>query len=118
MIDTLPADSMSYADTTVASGNHYEYQVAAVNAGGSSYSNIVAVDWTGATPDAPTNLVATVLSATQVQLDWTDNALNETGYIIERSDNGGAFAVIDTLAADSVTYVDGTVGQATAIPIK
>ena len=110
LIATLAADSVSYADTAVASGNHYEYQVAAVNAGGSSYSNIAAVDWTGAVPDAPTNLAATVLSATQVQLDWTDNALNETGYVVERSDNGGAFAVIATLGADSVTFVDGTVG--------
>ena len=110
-IATLAADSMSYADTTVASGNHYEYQVAAVNTGGSSYSNIAAVDWTGAVPAAPTNLAATVLLATDVQLDWTDNALNETGYVVERSDDGGAtFAVVATLGADTVTYIDGTVG--------
>jgi fibronectin type 3 domain-containing protein len=111
LIAPLGVDSVSYSDTTVASGNHYEYQVAAVNLGGSSYSNIVAVDWTGAVPADPTNLAATVLSATQVQLDWTDNALNETGYIVERSDNGGAFTVITMLPlpADTVTYVDGTV---------
>ena len=110
-IATLPVDSMSYADTAVASGNHYEYQVAAVNAGGSSYSNIVPVDWTGAVPADPSGLAATVLSATQVQLDWTDNALNETNYVVERSDNGGAsFTVIaNDLPADTVTFVDGTV---------
>jgi fibronectin type 3 domain-containing protein len=102
-------DSVSYIDTTVVSGNFYEYQVAAVNAGGSSYSNIASVDWTAAAPAAPTNLAATVASATQVDLSWTDNAINETGYLVERSDNGGAFAVIATLPADSVTYVDGTV---------
>jgi len=50
-----------------------------------------------------------VLSATQVQLGWTDNAINETGFVIERSANGGAFAVIDTVGADIVTYIDGTV---------
>jgi len=111
VIDTLPADSMSYADMTVAFGNHYEYQVAAVNAGGSSYSNIATVDWTGAVPAAPTNLAASVLSATQVQLDWIDNAINETGFVVERSNDGGAtFAVVATLAADTVTYIDGTVG--------
>jgi fibronectin type 3 domain-containing protein len=108
-IATLPGDSVSYSDITVASGNHYEYQVAAVNAGGSSYSNIVAVDWTGVVPDAPTNLAATVLSATQVQLDWTDNATTETGYIVERSENGGAFLQLATLAADAVTYTDNSV---------
>jgi titin len=109
VIDTLPLDSMSYADTTVASGNHYEYQVAAVNAGGPSYSNIVAVDWTGTVPDAPTNLAAAVVSATQVDLTWTDNAINETGYVVERSDNGGAFAAIANLPADAVAYSDLTV---------
>jgi predicted secreted Zn-dependent protease len=49
-----------------------------------------------------------VLTATQVQLGWTDNAINETGFIVERSDNGGAFAVIATLGADIVAYIDGT----------
>ncbi len=108
-IATLAVDSVDYADTTVAFGNVYEYRVAAVNGGGSSYSNIVPVDWTGAAPAAPTNLAASILSATEVQLDWTDNAINETGFIVERSDNGGAFAVIANLPADAVTYVDGMV---------
>jgi len=111
LIATLNADSMSYDDTTVASGNHYEYQVAAVNAGGASYSNIAVVDWTGAAPAAPNNLAATVLSATEVQLDWTDNAINETGYIVERSDNGEAFAVIANLGPDVVSYSDLTVSN-------
>jgi hypothetical protein len=64
---------------------------------------------TGAGPANPTNLAAEVLSGTQVSLTWTDNAANETDYTVERSDNGGAFAPIATLPADSVTYVDGTV---------
>jgi titin len=109
VIDTLPADSVTYADTTVAFGYVYEYQVAAVNAGGSSYSNIATVDWTGSAPAAPSNLAASVLSATQVQLDWTDNAINETGYIVERSDNGGAFTLLTTLSADAVTFTDSAV---------
>ncbi len=110
VIATLASGSTSYADANVAIGNIYEYQVAAQNGSVmSGYSNIAAVDWTGAAPADPTNLAASILSATQVQLNWSDNALNETGYIVERSDNGGAFAVIATLAADSVTYVDGMV---------
>lgn len=110
-IASLAADSVSYADATVAFGNIYEYQVAAVNGGGSSYSNIAAVDWTAAVPADPTGLAASVLSATQVQLDWTDNATNETGYTVERCTglNCTGFASIATLAADTVTYIDGTV---------
>jgi fibronectin type 3 domain-containing protein len=109
-IATLAADSVSYADTTVTFGNVYEYQVAALNGPVmSAYSNIATVDWTGAAPAAPTNLAASVLSATQVQLDWTDNAINETGYIVERSDNGGAFTLLTTLPADAVTFTDNAV---------
>jgi FtsP/CotA-like multicopper oxidase with cupredoxin domain len=109
-IASLPADSTSYIDTTVAFGSLYEYQVVALNGlVMSGYSNIAAVDWTGAAPTAPSNLAANVVSATQVDLSWTDNALNETGYIVERSDNGGAFVQIATLSADSVTYTDTAV---------
>jgi fibronectin type 3 domain-containing protein len=109
-IASLPADSVSFTDTNVAIGNSYEYQVAATNSAGSSYSNIVQVDVTQAPPAAPTGLAANLVSATQVDLSWTDNATNETGYVVERSDNGGAFAVIATLPADSVSYSDGAVG--------
>jgi FtsP/CotA-like multicopper oxidase with cupredoxin domain len=110
-IAALPvADIVSYIDTNVAFGNFYEYQVAATNAlGQSGYSNIAQVDMTGTPPAAPTNLAADVLSASQVNLDWTDNASNETGFVIERSVNGGAFALLATLPADTVTYIDATV---------
>ena len=54
-------------------------------------------------PSAPTGLTA-VLGAS-VHLDWVDNA-NETSFIVERADNGGAFAQITTLAADAVSFVD------------
>jgi len=107
--NTLAADSTSYIDLDVAFGNYYEYYVAALNGlTMSDYSNLAAVDWTIVAPAAPTNLAASVVSATQVDLSWTDNALNETGYIVVRSDNGGAFVVIDNLPADSVSYSDLT----------
>jgi len=43
---------------------------------------------------APTNLVATSVSATQINLTWSDNATNETGYRIERSTDGVNFAAL------------------------
>jgi len=64
-------------------------------------------------PTAPTNLSAALLTGPQVRLTFTDNATNETGFIIERSTNGGAFVQIATLGAQAstgtVTYVDSTV---------
>jgi len=38
----------------------------------------------GTLPAAPTNLVATAISKTQINLVWTDNAANEDGVKIER----------------------------------
>lgn len=62
---------------------------------------------------APTNLAATLQAGPQVSLTWTDNATNETGFVIQRSTNGGAFTQIGTAPArnntGSVTYVDTTV---------
>ncbi len=39
-------------------------------------------------PTAPSSLVASAQSQTQINLNWTDNSSNETGFRIERSPNG------------------------------
>jgi hypothetical protein len=62
-----------------------------------------------AAPDAPTDLTATQVNA-NVLLEWTDNATNETGYKIYRSD-GVTYALLDTIAADSVVYTDVAPGN-------
>ncbi len=59
-------------------------------------------------PAAPTNLLASITSATQVTLDWTDNATNETGYLVQRAVGAGAFATLATTPANSSTYIDTT----------
>jgi hypothetical protein len=67
-------------------------------------------------PAAPTALTAALQSTStppQVRLTWTDNASNETGFVIERSTNGGSFAQVGTAPArnntGSVTFTDNTV---------
>lgn len=51
--------------------------------------------------------------AVAIQLSWTDNASDETGYTIERSTNGVSYSVIDTIAADSESYEDNVPAGAT-----
>ncbi len=60
-------------------------------------------------PIAPTDLTTTPSSTSQIDLLWTDNATNETGYRIYRSDNGEAYNLIDTIAANSTSYNDATI---------
>ncbi|NER37988.1 MAG: DUF4347 domain-containing protein [Oscillatoria sp. SIO1A7] len=57
-------------------------------------------------PDAPSNLMATALSATEVNLAWADNSDNETGFKIERSLDNVNWQLIQTAAADVTSYAD------------
>ena len=67
----------------------------------------------GQTPAAPTNLVATAISSSQIALSWTDNANNETGFQIQRSNNGVNFTLIATVPANVTTYTDNGLTAAT-----
>ena len=65
-------------------------------------------------PAAPSNLSATAVSKTRIDLDWTDNSDNETGFKIERSKRNNAnFAQIDTVGPDVTFYSDTTVKKNT-----
>ncbi|GAI00348.1 unnamed protein product, partial [marine sediment metagenome] len=55
-------------------------------------------------PDAPSNLIATAVSSSQIDLAWTDNSDDETGFKIERSPDGTTYAEIGQVAADVTTY--------------
>jgi fibronectin type 3 domain-containing protein len=105
--------SVSYADATVTAGNTYAYRVKAVNgAGSSAYSNTASVS-VPSPPAAPSGLTATLQPGPQVGLTWTDNATNETGFVVERAVGAGAFSTLATVGprinTGSVSYVDTTV---------
>jgi hypothetical protein len=55
-------------------------------------------------PGAPTNLTANAASTSQINLAWTDNANNETGFKIERSTNGTTFTEIVVVGAGVTSY--------------
>ncbi len=58
-----------------------------------------------APPAPPSGLVATGRSQTEINLSWTDQADNETGFMIEiRPASDSAFTVIDTTAANATAY--------------
>jgi uncharacterized lipoprotein YddW (UPF0748 family) len=58
-------------------------------------------------PLTPGGLVATATSAAQINLTWTDNATNETGYLVLRSlVSGGPYSSIASLPPNSTTFSD------------
>jgi rhamnogalacturonan endolyase len=57
-------------------------------------------------PPAPMSLTATTISASRIDLAWTDTATNETSFLIERSLNGVDFSQVASVGADVASYAD------------
>lgn len=68
---------------------------------------------TDVVPVAPTNLTGTAASTTQINLSWTDNSTNETGFKIERKTGTGIFTVIGTTLNNVTTYSDSALTPST-----
>jgi PQQ enzyme repeat len=56
------------------------------------------------TPAPPSNLSATPGTCLKIDLSWTDNSMDESGFKIERSQDNVRFNQIDTVAADTTSY--------------
>jgi hypothetical protein len=97
--DTPPAGNCG----SPGDGGNYTY--------GYGYLNVLKVGQAGCNvaptpPAAPTSLVATAATDTQINLTWTDNANNESGFEIERSPDGSTWALRATVGANTTSYSD------------
>ena len=103
---TPAANATSTIDTGVCNGTTYSYRVKARLTGQweSAWSSSATVTTPAAPP--PTNVTATRASESQVNLAWTDNATDETGYRVLRCTGAGCtnFATVATLAANAVSW--------------
>jgi hypothetical protein len=100
----------SYAYSGLQGGVTYRWKVIAKNIGGSVPATATPFQFTTMDlPAAPTQLVTTTVSATTLQLGWQDNALDETGYRVLRSDSAaGPFTQVGPdLPAGTVAFTDG-----------
>ena len=63
---------------------------------------------------APSGLAITLTTTAQIRLAWLDGSTNEAGFIIERSDNGGAtYAQIGQVGRNATAYSDVTLAAST-----
>ncbi len=123
---TATAAARTYVDTTALLGVAYTYSVTttAGTAAAPLYSTPVSASPVTAVLAAPGVPTAVITKANTITLSWTDLSVNETGFLVERSTDGGAtFAALATVARTAATtksvntavsYVD-TLVAATAV---
>jgi len=107
LLVTLNGTDETHSDTTCADGTLYYYKVRGRNdAGGSSYTYSGYSNEANATTQlpAPTTLVGTADSDTQITLTWNDNSDNESGFKVYMKYAGGSYSLITTTAANVETY--------------
>lgn len=117
---TVPETDTSITTTGLADGEEYDIRVRHETEHGSG-------PWTEISPvtllPAPTNLSLTVVSSSQIDLSWTENADNEDGVRVIREDEqdnttptqsyGPQQTIVD-LAANSTSYSDTGLTQNTS----
>jgi PKD repeat protein len=115
LANDLPPNTTSYIDNTVAPSTTYQYRVRAFFLSlNSPYSNVATVTTPAVSLNAPTSLTATAVSATRINLAWTDAEINEAGYKVERSTDGVNFTEIASgLSANSTSYSDNGLSAGT-----
>ena len=100
----VPANASSCANAGLAAATTYYYRVMM---NGSLYSTVVsATTLSGTTDRTPGQLSATATSANQIDLSWSDNAGDITGFKIERCEGNGCsnFVEIASVAANASSY--------------
>jgi len=98
----VSSDVTEYTDSGLIFGHSYEYRVAA-------YTSLNMSRWAtiaAATEfPAPSDLVASSLSDSEIELTWTDNTDYESGFRIERN-VGNGFTEIGAVFSDVTEYTD------------
>jgi oligosaccharide reducing-end xylanase len=108
-IATAAANATSYQSTGLTASTNYVYRIRATNSAGSSAytaeTNATTQAVSTTIPTAPSALSSSAVSSSQINLAWTDNSTNESGFLVERKTGAaGTWAQIATTAANATSY--------------
>lgn len=111
-IKTLPPNTISTDDTGLSAFVDYFYKVRAYNSSG--YSDYSAEVSTSTIPGGPWNLEAEAIGSSTVLLKWIDFAVNELGFIIERTNSfTNEFERVTIVPRNTEEYYDNSVSAST-----
>jgi predicted phage tail protein len=111
MVTQVGANTTTFTDSGLAASTTYFYRVRAINASGNSgFSNTASTSTSGTSnngvPAAPSNLAASAISSSQIQLNWQDNSTNESRFEIFRSSDGSSFIFRAQVGSNVTSFVD------------
>lgn len=90
-------------------------QVVVQHRGGSAAGSLTVVG----TPSAPANLIAKVISPTEVTLTWQDTSSNETGFVVERKlGESGSFVQVSTTQPNTTSFSDRNLTQRLSVTYR
>ena len=107
IIATVGQNTTTYVNTAVSGSTDYYYYVVAYNSAGESTPSNEARATTLSLPTVPSNLTATVASATSINLSWRDTSDNETGFRIRRrTSQTGFWTLLAVVGPNVSTYLN------------
>jgi len=109
-IAEVGANVTEYVITGLTPDTEYYFQIRAFNSGGESpESREAKLRTPDFPPNSPTNLIASAVSGSQVNLTWIDNSNNEQNFIVERSTDNVTFKELVRLLNNSTSFQDMSV---------
>jgi hypothetical protein len=111
VLGIVGGNTTRFVDAALRTSNRiaYQYRVVAFNVAGEAETAEVRTLQTPkaeAVVSAPRSLAATSFSRTAIKLTWEDSSSNETGFRVERSNDGFTWLIIGGTAADDASYKD------------
>lgn len=101
----VTADPQSVTHTYGTAGT-YTAKVIVERGSVSPVESRSSISVSGVPPLAPSNLVASALSSSQISVGWKDNSGDELGFKLERKAGSGAWSQVAAVSADKTTYLN------------
>jgi len=95
---------LAFTDTNVTDGVTYFYVAASTNSFGEGANSAPVSAMPFAAVAAPSGLAVVAASAYEIDLSWTDNATNETGFQVWQATDGINFAPLATTGAEVTNF--------------
>jgi len=103
---TAPANATSAQYAAGSPSNElYRFRVKSYVASG-AVNSALSNETPGKVLSVPTNLGASVLASSKINLSWSDNSSLEDGFKIERKPSSGSFSEIASTVASATSFVD------------